>query len=509
MTHTNDHDFQQFRGAFDDAMVPDAAFKAKMEKLLQSEKPVEPARTSTMLASPAKKQSEMIAPRRSHPLMVAVAILMVFSVVIASVWVLSGDVLEGEYASAPSGVATMPAYAPGMPGPNVEMTVERFMDWSVGDHLLGIYDDILLINGRGDGLSAELAAYDARSGQLLWSKTYTDFSGFGVGDYDSATGILVGYSYTWDQTAPYEVTGSWLTAMDVTSGEILWQHETGYDHKFEQHGRITTPTIAGRNAVLVDHTGAVQAWDIETGDPGWESTVNVGTGWVNRYINDDGTEEDVTVHTIVTTVWNQQLVVANGDGLMTVIDPSTGEIVAENKVKSNPGGIASPYSLEIDTFEGGVLMIREIHESDGPKGEIVAFNPETGEQLWQREIKGQLQTSSTEGGAIAVNSHIWKSYNWFMQLLRNYGHSTFQFHWIDSTTGDDILSTERGKLEAPVVTLTDGTYGCTRTEQTKIVCFDRLGTRHIVEIESWGDPMLVDGVMYIPTEDGLMKVQLP
>ena len=34
MTQTNDHDFQQFRGQFDDAMMPSDAFKAKMEKML-------------------------------------------------------------------------------------------------------------------------------------------------------------------------------------------------------------------------------------------------------------------------------------------------------------------------------------------------------------------------------------------------------------------------------------------------------------------------------------------
>lgn len=510
MTQNNDHDFQQFRGAFNDAMIPDAAFKAKMEKLLQQEAPASSQRASAVLASPPKPSASMEAPtRRSSPLMVAVAVLLVFAVMSSTVWVISGDVLEGDYASAPSGIATLPADVSSTPGPDVHLTAELFMEWDEDDVLLGVYDQTIL-TAKVDGSEVtELAAYDASSGELLWSQSYSDFDNFDPRNFDPSTGALVGYTYTWTPGEPYGVAGQWVTAMHLTTGEILWSHEIEHGVNFDRQISLSSPTIAGGNVAIVYSTGEVRAWDITTGAPQWESTVQVGAGWENRYIDENGNEEDVVVYTLATTTWNDQLVVANGDGLVTLMNPTNGEIVEETIASSQNRSITSPHNLNIETYDQGIVLIWQHYGGEGPKTVIDAVNPATGEQFWQRAFDGQVHSFAAGNGTLALNTHIWNSTNWFLSLLGNHGHSTFQLHWIDFSTGEEILSTERTAMDSPVFVLTDGSFGCTSTDRTETTCFDRIGTRHIVEVESWGGTVLIDGVLYFPTLDGPYRVKLP
>lgn len=528
MTQNNDHDFQQFRGAFDDAMIPDAAFKAKMEKLLQSEKPVEPERTSTVLASPSKKQSKtVLPPRRSHPLMIAVAILMVFSVAIASVWVLSGDVLQGEYASAPSGIATLPADAPGMPDEDVYLTAKPFLNWHEGDQLLGVYDDVLLssrwagetrqddivtfLNESGESSGpayvhpTTLTARDAATGEILWEQTYEDLRVVGVHD-----GRIIALQNEWNEADNSALIDQHIAVFDLETGELTSSQPTDYVPQNPRQG-MASPVVTGDHIVLATEDGTARGWSIDSGERVWETDFDAGDGWKTNISYGDGPVEEVTMRAVATTDWKDQVVIVNGDGTVILLDSSTGKPIAEHEGAPLPVDNAHVVNLELHSMANGVLIVRDVM-GVGIVHETIAVDPAAGEVLWHRNLDGQARVDlefQSENGSIALNDHDWKQYPDFLRFFGLNGYSTFQFTWLDGATGEVILETKRGKLEAPPVTLTDGNYACTRTERTEIICFDRLGTRHILDIEPRGDPILVYGVLYILTEDGLYRAELP
>ena len=523
MTQNNDHDFQQFRGAFDDAMIPDASFKAKMEKLLQSEKPIEAERTSTVLASPSKKQSDTVIPaRRSHPLMIAVAVLTVFSVVIASVWVLSGDVLEGEYASAPSGVATLPADAPGMPGDDVYLTAELFTNWHEGEYLIGVYEGVLLSSRwAGDDSIPTLVspststpqlahptiltARDAVTGETLWEQTYEDFR-----IVDVHNGSIIALQNEWTEGDNVEIIDQHLTILDLQTGELRSSQSTDFALQDSWHG-TADPVVTGVYIVAATDDGTARGWSIDSGELVWETEFDAGVGWKTNMSYGDGPVEEVTMRAVATTSWQDQVVIVNGDGTVITLDSATGEKVAAHASAPVNVDEARVVNLELYSLPTGVLILRDVID-DEMIHEAIAVDPTDGALLWHRELDGQARVdldAQSDGASIAINEHVWQDYSAFLRFFGMAGYSTFQFHWIDSTTGEVILSTDRGKLEAPPVTLIDGNYACTRTELTEIICFDRVGTRHVLEIEPWGDPVLANGVLYITTEEGLMSVQLP
>lgn len=510
MTPTNDHDFQQFRGKFDDALIPDTAFKEKMEKLLQSEKPVEPERTSTVLASPPKKQSQTVVPgRRSHPLMIAVAVLMVFSVVVASVWVLSGDVLEDEYASAPSGVATLPADVLLAPGADVQLSGKPLPNAGSGQWLhTANDDDVLIVTHYGSDPTPEslptVAALDATSGSVLWEVEEMDLSQITL--YDD---LIIGIEYQWESTDPWTNASRFLTAIDLDTGSILWQTKLSEPGDDLDRVPTTSPLRVGNTLVIARADGMVHAWNIETGQPEWEHSFGPQDHWKSEtIITEDGKEQAVSWMPVATAAWNDQLVITTGDGQVSIVNED-GNLISNASLESLADQSARVFRLETYTMPDGVLVLMGSQSTSRVSTTITAFDPDTGNVTWSREFERELHLDISGDGSIAINSHIWQEYPAFIRIFGLGGYSTFQFMWIDGHAGETILSTDRGKLETAQVTLTDGKYACTRTERNEIVCFDHAGTRHVLEIEPWGDPVLMEGVLYIPTEDGLMKVQLP
>lgn len=509
MNHDNDHDFHQFRGAFDSAMTPDAAFKAKMEKLLQSEKPEEKPQTSTVLASPPKERSAtVIPPRRSHPLMVAAAVLTVFAVVVASVWVLSGDVLEGEYGSSPGGIATLPADAPGMPGEDVHLTAEPFPTSGDQHQLFGVYDGMLITrvwefpegHPNSQDATVSLIAQNAESGEERWQ-----IEDMELGSVTHADNKLIGIRMDWDTVNEFGQPDRHIVAIELQTGEISW--ETRIERHQDPAANMINPVVANGHVAMVETNGSVYALDLQTGDPAWNTEVDPGEGWNAQFAVGDGPLQEVTQWIVSVAVWNDQIVIANGDGTVYLLDSTTGDLLNSYSMARDQESRFSLIKLELHPLPDGVIMIRDVANSNENRSEVVALDPETGNESWARELEGQVSIDVAENGTIVVNSHVWKQNSWFLQLIGQSGHSTYQFHWIDAATGDDLLTTDRGKLEAPRVTLTDGTYACNRSEE--FVCFDRNGTRHIIDLEPWGDSVIHDGVLYANASDGIFTVELP
>ena len=71
------------------------------------------------------------------------------------------------------------------------------------------------------------------------------------------------------------------------------------------------------------------------------------------------------------------------------------------------------------------------------------------------------------------------------------------------TERQEIVRARRHALEAGVEPIS----AATGAQLAQLAA--AIDARHILEIEPWGDPVLVNGVLYVPTQGGLYRVQLP
>lgn len=523
MTHNNDHDFQQFRGQFDDAMIPDASFKAKMEKLLQSEKPVEADRRSTVLASPPRKQSETVVPgRRSHPLMVAIAVLTVFAVAITSVWVLSGDVLEGEYAGAPSGIATLPADAEGTPGPDVQLTAEQIPAISQVHQYFGMHGGLLIIRGpvaltenqtnpgeAEHALSQEpnvnsdvLMAIDPETGESIWEQPYHGFDAVGA-----SNNVLVGTQADWSVSTPDGHPYRKIVALNLTTGEEIWTSTGSPTNSWSSY-----PGIVVLDGVVVDTTSSttMTGYNIHDGSLKWETEYDPGEGWLQQYTSADGETRNEQRYLVATTVWNGTMVIINGDGLVQLIEPESGERTTTHQFDWTEVEITANNNIELHAMDDGVVLFQLMSEKDGLRSRLTAFDPADGTYFWHLDVDGQQFVDAAGNGNVALQSVTWEPSNWFQRLFGDHGDSIRSLTWINGNSGEVRMTTEPGVVnDGSPAAETDGTYACSRTGQAEIICYDTTGTRYILEIEPFYGFDLIDGVLHVPTEEGMFRADLP
>jgi outer membrane protein assembly factor BamB len=122
------------------------------------------------------------------------------------------------------------------------------------------------------GKDAEaLAAFDARTGDKKWEKSYDRdkfFSLFGNGPQGTPT-VAGGKVYTYGSTGV-------LTAWDAKSGDIVWKIDVKKDFKAPSltFGVATSPTVVGDKViVMVGAKGAgIVAFDTATGKVAWQAT---------------------------------------------------------------------------------------------------------------------------------------------------------------------------------------------------------------------------------------------
>lgn len=459
--------------------------------------------------------------------MIAVAILMVFSVAIASVWVLSGDVLEGEYASAPSGVATLPADVPLAPGADVHL--EAVIVDGAGDagQLHGVYDDIAIYQTRSNdvvqeglvretrseatpepyGLDRSLVAVDVQSGQRLWERENTSYDSLQLsGDVLIGSRLRVSkFGEVYDRT---------LYGINLHNGEELWATDVPDDADRAYNSSGWFVLFVDSLVVIPGSDGMIRAWDIQTGELRWESKFDPGTAQELEWMSSEDTSVIVKRTTYAATVWNDRIVIVNDDNSLQVLSSQDGETVSSYSLSDLPNfefRIVDGTSLQLLPMPSNVVLFGSIPGSGRhPRSIAIALDPMAAEFDWIQQIDGVIGSPSiSDDGTLAINSQIWHQNGWFLQLLGQSGYPTFQFFWYDGETGERILHTERTRDKLFNFAVTNGNYACIRTEMTEIVCLDEAGTRHIIDVELFGDMVFVNNVLYIPTEDGLYRVELP
>ncbi len=125
--------------------------------------------------------------------------------------------------------------------------------------------------------------------------------------------------------------------------------------------------------VLKDSSEVILCLDAETGDPVWQTTTNKApeiTGGARSHPGPRSTP----------TVANGKLFALGAGGIFSCLSTETGEIIWQNKAYQDivPRFFTSASPLLVDD-----LCI--IHLGDQEQGVIVAFNIQTGEEVWKHE----------------------------------------------------------------------------------------------------------------------------
>lgn len=510
MTKHNDYDFSQFKGQFDSAMSPDSVFADRMKQMLERESgEANQQRKATVIASPSRTNQVVPTPgRRTHPLTIAASILVVLAVVVSSIWVLSGTQLEGDYGAAPSGVATLTADTDLTPGPDVSLSDELVVPFEANSYsspyTLAVIDGVAYTSHSSPSTSSEqdihsefLRASNIESGEQLW-----EIEGYSLWNLELSDGVLVAMRSILPPIEVRQANEQWwpttsLIALDAETGEVLWERELAdpVQSGMWQHQFVVIDNLVA----TVEADGNMIGMDLRDGDEKWSTTVNLGVGQETElYTNESDEPTPARLYAVAITAWNGHVAMANGDGLVQLVDVATGELTASHNI-----GSGGPFgALQVNALPHGLLL------TDASSGyHLTAFDPATGDVFWDREFDGDVRVDVASNGTIAVNSHIWESGNFIMRLLGRGGHSTYQFLWINSATGEDVLTTERGRVDGPVFTVTDGEYFCTRTDE--FVCYDQAGTRHLITDGPWAEAFVEDGALYFDRADGVYRVDLP
>ena len=510
MTKQHDYDFSQFKGQFDSAMSPDNDFADRMKQMLERESgEANQQRKTTVIASPSRANQVVPTPgRRTHPLTIAASVLVVLAVVVSSIWVLSGTQLEGEYGAAPSGVATLTADTDVTPGPDVSLSDELVVPFEANSYsspyTLAVIDGVAYTShsfpspqGEEDIPSEFLTASNVETGEQLW-----ELEGFSLWNLELSDGVLVALRSILPPIELRQANEEWwpttsLIALDAETGEVLWERELDdpvqsgmWQHQFVVLDNLVATVEADGNMIGVD---------LRDGEEKWSTPVDLGVGQETEiYTNESDEPTPARLYAVAITAWNGHVAIANSNGLVQLIDAATGDVTSSYEI----GGKSPAGLLHLEPLPNGLLLS---HDGDG--NHLTAFDPETGDELWDREFDGDVRVDVASNGTIAVNSHIWESGNFIMRLLGRGGHSTYQFHWLDGATGEDLLTTQRGRVDSPVFSVTDGEYFCTRTDE--FVCYDQAGTRHLITDGPWAEAFVEDGALYFDRADGVYRVDLP
>ncbi len=298
-----------------------------------------------------------------------------------------------------------------------------------------------------------LVALDAASGEEQWTVEFGDEATI-FGPALSGDLAVVG---VWD------VDGNAVVAVDQASGDEVWRSE--------QAALPTEPTVVDGTLLVaaeggLDATASLQALDPETGEEDW--TLDL----------DDGRPgESVAVTGDLAFVAN------SGDGLgLWAVDVATGEEAWTFTGADSITG--SPLAGD------GVVLI-----PDYPT--FWALDAESGEELWS------ARGPSSGGGAAVVDGVAYLS---FEEEVRA----------VDAATGDEIWTVPLVGIAGPAAIAGDIAYvAAWRASDDRgshwIYAFDTASGDELWSLEtdlilSGNQPIVLDGLLYVDTGDGIVAL---
>lgn len=489
----NDSDFRQFEGAFDAPRNPDAALLERLQKSMvtQSQSQSQPrllaGPVTVSTPRPVRQERQLVQPRRSHPLYIAAAALVVLALAVASIAQLAPRVIEPQYAS--EAQATLPAGVNSTPGPDVSVSAEPVAELkSVGyTHPYG--GNLIAVRYVPPTDAQRLLSYNLQSGAVVWEQDVSDRNHFVFGE-----NVVVAVTYVQPDVQDMEALPKFgaMTGYDIVTGDKLWTRSIA-DLQI-QHGWETV--FLSGDTVVVLLAGNVVGMSATTGETLWQAEYDLSApgedGWVKppSLAGIDG-----------------QLYVAQISGAVEVFDLVSGAKLREFELPASLQD-TKPAAMQLFEVPAGLLVAIDSFAGPGPRTHLLVVDPETGGVVWQRSLDSTGVMDVAQDGSIAIGTHTWESPPLLLRLLGREGHSTAGLTWLDPN-GEVLLETDRVRLPDMfgIAVAGNSDYICGSAEQ--FTCFDRSGTKYVFGNAMVLDAVWVQGTLLLVTDRGVLRADLP
>ncbi len=279
------------------------------------------------------------------------------------------------------------------------------------------YSGIAIAGGRAitqyaDGASDVIAAFDAESGEKLWSYPFAETYAGHDGSHDGpiATPLVAG-----GRVVGLGPRGQ-LFALDLETGRELWKTHLVDDHgaKKPHYGFGTSPIAAGGLVILElggDGT-AMAAFDPATGEKKWTA----GSDAVGYQVP------------VPMTLGGRRQVVGAGETKLFGVDAESGELLWE--LEHGGGGAGAHAMTPVPAGDGRILLA---HKDDASK--LVAAARKNGElafeDVWEaRSIRNSYNVPVVVGGHV---------YAFSSRFLTCVDAATGESRWRSRAPGDGFL----------------------------------------------------------------------
>lgn len=267
----------------------------------------------------------------------------------------------------------------------------RFRD---GNALYGMpaIDGSALYVRKRDGEDEVFAAVDARKGSVMWSREGDPSPGRGRA---AVGGNRIYFSNGYRK----------IIAMDIGSGESLWQFETEDESE-------AGPTLVQDTLYVTDDDGYLYAVNVNTGEELWRLQVVEPargahiSGYVPAYRDglvvarwsDTVAAVDVATQEVL---WRHEVPAYHNPTLARgkVYVPGTGELVA---LDERTGEVL--WSRDGQVFSGAAVAGNRLYISC--RTEVCAMDADTGEMLWRYPSRrGRVQDVIVHEGRLYITTH--------------------------------------------------------------------------------------------------------
>ena len=324
-----------------------------------------------------------------------------------------------------------------------------------------------------------LTAYNAESGQPLWSQGFPTSFQPAIVDDDGPRAVP-----TIHQGRVYALAAAGgLYCVDIKTGKPIWQRQTQTEFHVPSayFGAGSSPLVEGKTLILnvggdKDRAGVV-AFDLNTGQTVWQTT----------------TEQASYSSPIVTTLDGQRVLLCVTRLNFISLDPATGKELAR-----------TPFGQRGPTVNGAVpVMIGPrvlLTASYGIGAELLSLSRSKIDIVWQDEVlSSQYTTPIVHDGAVyGIDGR----QDGGPISLKCFDPETRKVHWTKPGLAYATLIAADGKL---LVVHTNGSVRLAELNKTE---YRELSTASLLRGTTRALPALAHGRLYVRNEQTLKCVQL-
>ena len=343
---------------------------------------------------------------------------------------------------------------------------------------VAVADGIAILFHRLDDEDT-FSAYDAASGQPLWSKGFpTDFQPQ-IGDDDGPRAVP-----TIHKGRIYAYAGAGgLYGVDLKTGDVLWQRQTHKEFRAPAgyFGAGSAPLVED-GVVIVnvggDKDGAgIVAFNLDTGKTAWKAT----------------SDQASYSSPLVAVVDGRRVVLCITRLNLVALDPATGSELAR-----------TPFGQRGPTVNGAMPVVIGnrvlLTASYGIGAELVLLGRDKFEVVWKDEVLSSQYTTPIirDGAVFGIDGR----QDGGPISLKCFDLETRKVYWTKSGLTYATLIAADGKL---LVMQTDGTL---RLAELNKSAYRELGTASLLRGTTRALPALANGRLYVRNEKTLKCVEL-